>query len=83
MCITLALFNQLTGINAIAIYSTHLFNSLDIPSSIGSIIVGVSQFLGVVVGGILVKIGMGFKLMTIVAHITIGLLLLGTSIFSY
>jgi hypothetical protein len=39
--------------------------------------------VGVVVGGILVKFGMGFKLMTVLAHILIGLLLLGTSIFSY
>jgi len=45
--------------------------------------VGVSQFFGVIVGGIAVKVGMGFKLMTILAHLIIGLLLVGTSIFSY
>ena len=77
------MFNQLTGINAITIYSTHLFNNLHIPSSIGSIIVGVSQFVGVIVGGILVKIGMGFKLMLILAHISIGILLVGVAFFSY
>jgi hypothetical protein len=36
-----------------------------------------------VFGGILVKVGMGFKLLTILAHVLIGLLLLGTSFFSY
>lgn len=36
-----------------------------------------------VLGGVLVKAGMGFKLMKILAHVMIGLLLVGTSVFSY
>jgi len=77
------LFNQLTGNFAIAIYSTHIFRSLGIPSAIGSVLVGVSTFLGVVFGGVLVKIGLGFKLMLLLAHVLIGIFLVGTSVFSY
>lgn len=41
-CMAIAVFNQFSGVNAITIYSTTLFQNLGVSATVGSVVVGVS-----------------------------------------
>ena len=66
-CMLSAVFNQACGVNAVNIYSTTLFKQIGVSVELGSIIVGVSQFIGVIGGGLFMKCGLGFRKMYIIA----------------
>jgi hypothetical protein len=78
----IAVFNQFSGINAISIYSTTLFANLGVSATTGSIVVGVSQVLGCLLGGALLPFGFGYKTLMVTAEIVMGVLLLLTAIFA-
>ena len=72
--VAIALFNQLSGVNLISIYSTQLFTDLSeqseegsfsISPGTGSALVGVFQFVGCLVAPLLGKI-MGLRTIFIV-----------------
>jgi hypothetical protein len=77
----MAIFNQFTGINAVNIYSTNLFEKMGISTTIGSIIVGVSQLFGVFIGAFVMRCGVGFRPLTIISALLLGTLLLLIGIF--
>jgi hypothetical protein len=68
-----------TGIN---IYSTKLFEDVNVPATIGSIIVGFSQLIGCLIGGILINAGAGYRTMMVYGQYLMGLLLLLVGYFA-
>lgn len=66
-CCLMAFFNQFSGVNAVTIYSTKIFAEVNISTTLGGLITGISQFLGVIAGGFLMKFNLGFRSLMIIA----------------
>lgn len=81
-CCLIAIFNQFSGCNAVTIYSTTLFLKLDVSATVGSIIVGVSQVIGCLLGGVLMRCGFGYKTLMVAAELVMGTLLFLTAFFA-
>lgn len=60
-CCLMAFFNQMSGVNAITIYSTKIFDDVKISSTVGGLITGISQFLGCIAGGFLLRYDIGIR----------------------
>jgi hypothetical protein len=78
----MAFFNQFCGVNAVTIYSTKIFKALHISPTVGSIITGVSQFLGVIAGAFIIKLPIGLRPFMIFAQFSMATLTLLVGIFS-
>jgi len=82
MCIMVALFNQLTGINAVSLYSTTIFEQIQESSEsggfspiFGTSLVGISMFVGCLLGP-LVQALLKIRAIFIVGQVLMGLCLL-------
>ena len=83
MCIGICLINQLSGQNAVNIYSTTMFEDMGISVSLGNIIVGGSNLLGVVIGIFVMKIGIGYRSAFIIGQFSEGFLLMLIAILQW